>query len=81
MLDRISRGQHLLELWPPQNPLDRRIDRRQLHNGHKRHQKLSILTARFRNALKKSVEGIVEAGRVLIEAKSELSMANLSTGW
>jgi hypothetical protein len=28
--------------------------------------------ARFRNTLKKSVEGIIEAGRVLIEAKSEL---------
>ena len=32
----------------------------------------SVLTARFRNALKKSVEGIIEAGRVLIEAKNEL---------
>ena len=34
--------------------------------------RLKLLTARFRNALKKSVEGIIEAGRVLIEAKNEL---------
>ena len=72
MLDRISRGQHLLELWPPQGPLDRRLDRRQLRNGYKNKTKLSELTARFRNALKRSVEGIIEAGRVLIEAKNEL---------
>jgi hypothetical protein len=34
--------------------------------------RINVLTARFRNALKKSVEGIIEAGRVLIEAKNEL---------
>jgi hypothetical protein len=34
--------------------------------------RLKVLTARFRNALKKSVQGIIEAGRVLIEAKNEL---------
>jgi hypothetical protein len=33
---------------------------------------LKSLTARFRNALRKGVEGIIEAGRVLIEAKDEL---------
>jgi hypothetical protein len=33
---------------------------------------LTILTMRFRNALKKSVEGIIEAGRVRIKAKNEL---------
>jgi hypothetical protein len=32
-------------------------------------EKLSVLTARFRSALKKSVEGIIEAGRVLIEGQ------------
>jgi hypothetical protein len=80
MLDRISRGQHLLELWPPQDPLDRRIDRRRLRNGHKNQHKLSVLTARFRNALKKSVEGIIEAGRVLIEAKNELEHGQF-TDW
>jgi hypothetical protein len=35
-------------------------------------QNLSVLTTRFRNALKKSVEGIIEAGQVLIEAKRKL---------
>jgi hypothetical protein len=71
MLDRTSRGQPLLESWSLQNPLDRK-ERHQLRNGHKNQHKLSVLTARFRNALKKSVEGIVEAGRVLIQAKNEL---------
>src|ERR1700733_8016203 len=33
---------------------------------------LGVLTARFRNALGKGVEGIIEAGRVLIEAKGKL---------
>ncbi len=33
---------------------------------------LRVLTQRFRNALKQSVAGIIEAGRVLIEAKKEL---------
>jgi hypothetical protein len=43
-------------------------------------EKLSALTARFRNALKKSVEGIIEAGRVLIEAKDELEHGQF-TDW
>ena len=33
---------------------------------------INVFTTRFRNALKKSVEGIIEAGRVLIEAKNDL---------
>jgi hypothetical protein len=70
MLDRISRSQPLLDPYPPRRDLDRN-NRRQLGYGHNRHS-LSELTTRFRNALKKSVEGIIEAGRVLIEAKSEL---------
>src|SRR5271168_4552440 len=41
---------------------------------------LGVLTTRFRNALKKSVEGIIEAGRVLIEAKSELDHGQF-TDW
>jgi hypothetical protein len=45
-------------------------ERRQ--GGLKNRERLNVLTARFRNALKKSVEGIIEAGRVLIEAKNEL---------
>jgi hypothetical protein len=70
MLDRISRSQPLLDPYPPRRHLDRN-NRRQLGYGHNRHN-LSELTSRFRNALKKSVEGIVEAGLVLIQAKSEL---------
>jgi hypothetical protein len=45
-----------------------------------RQAKLSALTARFRNALKKSVEGIIEAGLVLIQAKSELEHGQF-TDW
>jgi hypothetical protein len=71
MLDRVSRGQSLLETVPPRHILDRN-NRRQLYKGLKNTHTLSELTARFRNALKKSVEGIVEAGLVLIQAKSEL---------
>jgi hypothetical protein len=70
MLDRTTRGRTLLEPYPPRRLLDRN-NRRRPGYGHNRHN-LSELTARFRNALKKSVEGIVEAGRVLIQAKSEL---------
>jgi hypothetical protein len=43
-------------------------------------EKLSVLTARFRRALKKSVEGIVEAGCVLIDAKNELEHGQF-TDW
>ena len=61
MLDRMSLGPDL----------DESRSSRKTSN-HQNQRKLSIFTARFRNALKKSVEGIIEAGRVLIEAKSEL---------
>jgi hypothetical protein len=62
MLDRISLG--------PDDLDDSRPSRKT--SNHQNQRKLSIFTARFRDALKKSVEGIVEAGRVLIEAKNEL---------
>jgi hypothetical protein len=61
MLDRMSLGPDLDESRSSRKTSN-------LQNQHK----LSIFTARFRNALKKSVEGIIEAGRVLIEAKNEL---------
>jgi hypothetical protein len=41
---------------------------------------LSVLTQRFRSALKKSVAGIVEAGQVLIEAKSQIEHGQF-TDW
>jgi hypothetical protein len=70
MLDRTTRGHTLLEPYLPRRPVDRN-NRHRPGYGHNRHS-LSELTARFRNALKKSVEGIVEAGLVLIQAKSEV---------
>lgn len=41
---------------------------------------LTVLTQRFRDALRKGVEGIIEAGRVLIEAKSKLKHGQF-TDW
>ena len=41
---------------------------------------LRLLTQRFRDALAKGVEGIVEAGKVLIEAKNKLPHGNF-TDW
>jgi hypothetical protein len=41
---------------------------------------LSVLTKRFRDALKNSVAGIIEAGRVLIEAKSQIDHGRF-TDW
>ncbi|MFZ2077013.1 MAG: hypothetical protein WAV38_10295 [Xanthobacteraceae bacterium] len=67
MLERISLDKNPVE-WRP----ERKISTRRHQNGRLTQDKLSALTARFRNALKKSVEGIVEAGRVLIQAKNEL---------
>ena len=67
MLERISLDKNLVE-WSP----ERKTSTRRHQNGRQTQDKLSALTARFRNALKKSVEGIIEAGRVLIEAKNEL---------
>lgn len=70
MLDRLSRQQTPVKPRSQQRRLDGN-DWRKISIGHNRHD-LSELTARFRNALKKSVQGIVEAGQVLIQAKSEL---------
>ena len=64
MLGRIVVDQHPVE-WRPSR-------KHGLQRGRESQERLKLLTARFRNALKKSVEGIIEAGRVLIEAKSEL---------
>lgn len=64
MLDRIAVHQNSVE-WLPSRKHD-------LQRGGPSQAHLKLLTARFRNALKKSVEGIIEAGRVLIEAKNEL---------
>jgi hypothetical protein len=75
MLERISLDKNLLE-WRP----ERKTSSRRHQNGRQTQDKLSALTARFRNALKKSVEGIIEAGRVLIEAKSELEHGQF-TDW
>src|ERR1700733_6295331 len=36
------------------------------------HTKLEVFTARFRDAIKKSIEGILDAGAVLIDAKEQL---------
>jgi hypothetical protein len=41
---------------------------------------LGALTVRFRNALKKGVEGIIEAGRVVVEAKETLDYGQY-TDW
>jgi hypothetical protein len=65
MLERSPLHENLVELRP--SPKERRFQ-----NGRQAQDRLGVLTARFRNALKKSVEGIIEAGRVLIEAKNEL---------
>ena len=64
MLERIAVHENLVE-WIPSRKHD-------LQRGRQTQERLKLLTARFRNALKKSVEGIIEAGRVLIEAKSDL---------
>jgi hypothetical protein len=72
MLDRIGIDQNPVE-W-------RRSGNHRLQRGRQNEDRLKLLTARFRNALKKSVEGIIEAGRVLIEAKSELEHGQF-TDW
>ena len=54
--------------------------RGQYVNSRKIPDNLDNLTERFQSALKKRVEGIVEAGRVLIEAKSELKHGQF-TDW
>jgi hypothetical protein len=78
MLDRVSRDRTFLDTIPLKHTLDR--NRQQPRIGLKNTHSLSELTAQFRNALKKSVEGIVEAGLVLIQAKSELEHGQF-TDW
>jgi hypothetical protein len=68
MLDRATLDLTPVELRPSQ----RLPKAHRLHDSRQSQGKLNVFTARFRNALKKSVEGIIEAGRVLIEAKNEL---------
>ncbi len=53
---------------------------RSRQSGRETRHRLSLLTSRFRNALKKSVEGIIESGRVLIDAKSQLEHGQF-TDW
>jgi hypothetical protein len=66
MLDRVSSLEELLE-------------RAQSHNGPRNSRSnLKDLTARFRAALRKGVEGIIEAGRVLNEAKETLNHGQFS---
>jgi hypothetical protein len=67
MLERTALRENLAE-WQPSH----KASNRRHQNGPKNQGRINVLTARFRNALKKSVEGIIEAGRVLIEAKNEL---------
>ena len=68
MLDRLSTEAPQIALRSSQ----RLPKRHQLQNGRQVQGRINVLTARFRTALKKSVEGIIEAGRGLIEAKNEL---------
>ncbi len=70
IFDRLSAGQTLTE--PRPRRWSARHNRRQLRTDRKTKHDIRTLTARFRNALRKGVEGIIEAGRVLIEAKNEL---------
>src|SRR5579864_7266026 len=79
MLDRVSRGRTQLETLPPRHTLDRN-DPPPIRNRLKNTHSLSELTSQFHEALKKSVEGIVEAGLVLIQAKSELEHGQF-TDW
>jgi len=67
MLDRIARDENLLD-WHP----SRKTRKRQRQTVRQSQDRLNVLTTRFRDAFRKSVEGIIEAGRVLIEAKNEL---------
>jgi hypothetical protein len=73
MLERSPLQENLVELHP-----SRKTSNRRGQSGRESQDRLSILTERFRNALKKSVEGIIEAGRVLIEAKNELEHGQFS---
>jgi hypothetical protein len=53
-------------------------ERCRFQSSRKSQPDLSVLTQRFRNALKKGVENIVEAGRVLIEARNQLEHGQFS---
>ena len=76
MLERIALDQNLVD-WPTSRKASNR--RRQSHRASQG--RISVLTARFRNALKKSVEGIVEASRGADPGpRTSSSMANLPTG-
>jgi hypothetical protein len=75
MLERVARQENLAELH-----LSHKGSNRERQSSRYEKDTLSALTTRFRNALKKSVEGIIEAGRVLIEAKHELEHGQF-TDW
>ena len=75
MLERIALHENLIE-WHP----SRKTPNRPRQGTRQSQDKLRVLTTRFRNVLKKSVEGIIEAGRVLIEAKTELEHGQF-TDW
>ena len=79
MLDRSLLGHPLVEARPLRR-MSNQKRRRYIHNGHQTQHNLDVLTARFRNALKKGVEGIIEAGRVLIEAKNDIEHGQF-TDW
>ena len=72
MLERIALHENLAE-WHPSHKASNR--RRQ--SGRKSQDRINVLTARFRNALKKSVEGVIEAGRVLIGPRANSSTVSL----
>lgn len=78
MLDRISPGLPLIQTRASRSLSDHR--RHHYGNCHTTRERVNVLTSRFRNALRKSVEGIIEAGRVLIEAKGELEHGQF-TDW
>jgi hypothetical protein len=60
--------------------LDRTRQVLQFDSSRRNVQRLEVFTARFRAAIKKSIEGIIEAGRVLIEAKAQLEHGQF-TDW
>ncbi len=73
-------GPSILERRASRKRASARNDRRRVGNLPQTHQNLNALTVRFRNALKQSVAGIVEAGQVLIEAKKKLPYGQF-TDW
>ena len=64
MLERIALRENLAE-WSSRHTKHFQIDGTP-KMVDKLQDRINVLTARFRNALKKSVEGIIEAGRLLI---------------